>query len=111
MNDNLKRIQDCLRIGQYSSNPKDCAEDLAILAGEYSFVCGHLEDVLKAKPSIWNATRLQTQSDKSADKAWDAIEQGINEMGLRLRMKSIEKMMSALKSLIAVAEGQARNQY
>jgi len=33
----------------------------------------------------------------------------MKESGLQLRAKAIEKMMSALKSLIRVAEGEARN--
>ncbi len=109
--DNLKRIQDCLRLGMYSSNPVMASEDHAKLAGEYAWLCGQLEDILKTKAQIWAQLRFNQNSDKSADKAWDSTENGINEMGLRLRMKSCEKMLSALKSLIRVAEGQAKNLY
>ena len=32
--------------------------DLKIeLAGEYSFICGQLEDILVKKPAIWNELR------------------------------------------------------
>jgi len=107
--DNLKRIGEALRGGEYSSNPQGCAEDRAILAGEYAFIMGQLEDILTRKSAIWNEMRRNVKSDTSADRAYEATEDGTNEQGLRLRAKSIEKMMSALSSLIQIAQGQAMN--
>lgn len=109
----METIAKNLKDGTYSSNPVMASEDHAKLAGDYFFVCGQLEDVLKIKATKWNDIRQNayTKSDKQADKIWDATENGINEMSLRLREKSIGKMMSALKSLIRIAEGQAKNLY
>jgi hypothetical protein len=106
---NIERITSGLKNGEYTSNPHQCANDLSILAGEYSWVCGQLEAVLQKKPQVWNILRVQHKSDTSAERTWQSTPDGINEMGLRLRMKGIEKMMSALKSLIRVAEGEAHN--
>ena len=111
MNDNIKRIQDTLRIGQYANNPHGCAEDRAILAGEYSFLCGMLENVLKTKAGNWTLLRNGLKSDTSADRVWEATKEGIDEMGLKLRMKGIEKMMTSLNTLIQVATNQAKNNY
>jgi len=55
--------------------------------------------------------RKDCKSDKSADRQWDATEMGITEMSCRLRLKRIEKVISALSSLIRVAEGAAKNQF
>lgn len=111
MNNEIKRITNNLREGVYNSNPVRASEDHAVLAGEYSFLAGRWEDILKRKPSTWTAMRENFESDTACNRAFEATEDGINEMGIRLRMKSIEKMMSALKSLIRIAEGQARNEY
>jgi len=83
----------------------------AQLAGEYSFCSGMLEDVLARKPSVWIAMRPNHNSDKATDREYEATSDGINEVGLRLKMKRIEKMISAFSSLLQVAEGEARNQY
>lgn len=109
----METISKNLREGVYNSNPILASEDHGKLAGEYAWICGQLEDVLKIKATKWNAIRQNayTKSDKQADKIWDATENGVNEMGLRLRMKSCEKMLSALKSLLRVAEGQAKNTF
>lgn len=105
----LDIVTENLRLGFYSQNPIIASQDHARLAGEYSWNSSQLIDVLKEKSLVWNEIRIQTGSDKQADKQWDAREDGIAEMTLRLRLKSIEKMMSALKSLVRIAETEAHN--
>ena len=88
-----------------------CADDHAILAGEYSFICGMLEEILKRKAGVWGELRKANKSDTSTDRAFEATPDGLNEMGLKLRAKGVEKMMSSMKSLISVAQGQSHNLY
>ena len=109
--DNIKRIRDGLRAGLYANNPQSSADDQAILAGEYGWIMAQLEDILTRKGPVWSEIRRGMKSDTATDRAYDATVDGMNEQGLRLRAKSIEKMMSALKSLIQIAQGQANNQY
>lgn len=109
MNDNYIRIQSNLRIGYYGNNPHECANDHAILAGEYSWICGQLENVLKTKSGVWNELRKDVKSDTSADRMYDQTENGLNEIGLKLRLKGAEKMLSSLKSLIRNAEMEIKN--
>lgn len=106
---NIKRIQDALRNKGYIQNPHGAAEDQAILAGEYSFLCSQLEEILMGKPNWWNLKRATFKSDTACEKAWQETPNGLLETGLRLRMKGIEKMMSALKSLIRMAEAEMNN--
>jgi hypothetical protein len=100
-----------MRLGQYNSNPNLSAEDRARLSGEYSFWTGILEDILIRKPKIWNDMRVKHKSDKACDKEFEATDDGINEVVIRLKLKRIEKLISALSTLIRIAEGNARNQY
>jgi hypothetical protein len=108
--ENIKRIQEGLREGHYANTPHQSAEDLAILAGEYAYVMGQWELILQRKPAIWNGMRLQFKSDTACERAWEQTADGMQEASFRLRAKAIEKMMSALKSLIRIAEGESRNQ-
>jgi hypothetical protein len=107
---NLNRIANGLRDGYYRQNPVWCADDLSILSGEYAWICSQLEEILMRKPKWWNAERENVKSDTACEKRWAATEDGVNETGLRLQMKSCEKMMSALKSLLRVFEGESKNQ-
>ncbi len=88
------------------------AADLRVeLSGLYSTLSGKLENVLYLKPNVWKTIREMTQSDTRADRHFEGTELGLEEMSCRLRMKRIDKVISALSSLIRVAEGNAKNQF
>ncbi len=104
--ENIKRIAENLRESRYANNPHGAVADHGILAGEYAWIMGQLEGIIQRKPAIWNILRKEAKSDTSAEKAWEATADGLDEAGLRLRAKSIERMMSGLKSLVKLAEGE-----
>lgn len=109
--DNKQRITESLRNGEYMSNPHQAAEDAAILAGEFSYTCSMLESLLQKKPSIWNELRKSLKSDTSAERAWEATPDGINEITYRLQLKSLEKMISALRGIVKIATEEAKNTF
>lgn len=109
--DIIIKTQDTMRLGQYTSNPHLAAEDRVKLSGEYSFWTGILEDILTKKPDAWNTMREKHKSDKACEREWEATPDGINEVVIRLKLKRIEKMLSALSTLIRIAEGESKNLY
>lgn len=80
------------------------AEAIGVATAEYAFIAGLLQDILANKPAIWNTYRLNVKSDKAADRLWEATENGINESGYRLKLKSLEKVISALKAMLRIKE-------
>lgn len=111
----IDKITNEMKAGHLFQQPRRCAEYRSQLAGEYSFWAGQLEEILKKKPSIWNSARsnitFNFKSDKACDRWWEATPDGINETGISLKLKRIEKLMQGLSGLIKIAEGEARNQY
>lgn len=107
--DNIKRIQNSLRSGYYAQNPHEVAEDRAILSGEFSWICGQLESILQRKPAIWNELRKLAKSDTATERIWQQTLDGLDEEGLRLKMKACEKMMTGLGTLIRLATEEAKN--
>ena len=107
--ENYQRITQGLKEGHYTTNPHGAAVDLAILAGEYGYALGQLELILQRKPGVWNEIRKTVQSDTACERAWQSTPSGMEEMGLRLREKAIGRMMSALKSLIRLAENESQS--
>jgi hypothetical protein len=107
--ENYQRITKGLKEGQYTTNPHEAAADLSILAGEYAYASGQLELIFQRKPGIWSEMRKNFQSDTACERAWESTVDGMTESGLRLRVRAIEKMMSALKSLLRLAENESRN--
>jgi hypothetical protein len=81
------------------------------LSGEFGFISSRLEEILKAKPSIWLDLREKSKSDAQADKKWEASERGIEETIYQLKLKAISKQMSAINSRLHIANMEARSQY
>lgn len=92
-------------------NPHAIAEERLTLAGEYSRKSEELGNILEVKAAIWNELRKDFKSDTACDRAYDATPRGIEEMKLRLRLKAIEKELSAMRSYLDVLNGEARNQW
>ena len=106
---NIEEIEEKLRIGQNS--PHDIADMRAFLASAYSFHAGQLQEILVRKPKKWIELRAACKSDTATDRAYEATQDGVDEIKLRFVLKRIEKLIGACKSLLQVAEGEARNQY
>lgn len=94
-----------------STAPGQLSEALLYLSADYTQKTIDLTEVLTLKSSTWPKFRTEAGSDKQADKAWDATPEGLREMSLRLEMKSLEKLMSAIKAHLRVRETEARNQF
>ena len=109
MKDNLKIVEERLREG--GIQPEQCANFRALLSGEYSFWAGQQEDIIVRRAQNWPAMRLKHKSDTSTQREWEGTPDGVNSVGIEIKLKRIEKMMSGLSSLLKLAEGQARNQF
>ena len=94
-------------------SPSELSNIKIYLAADYAFLAGQLGEILKVKPEAWVKLRdLETcSSDKQADRAWDRTAQGLEETSLRLKMKSIEKILSAISSRIQVASEELHGNY
>ncbi len=106
--DTLTKVEELLKT---QANPHELADAKAELASYYSYICGQLEEVSKAKPKIWMDMREKTKSDNQTNKMWDASELGQEEIVLRLRVKRMEKLFGAIGSILRVSEQEARNNY
>lgn len=91
--------------------PGQLSETLIAQSAEFGKLSDQLAEVLKAKPGIWMHLRETTKSDTSAERAWASTEQGIAETVLKLKLKSLEKSMSAIKTRLKVLSDEAHNIY
>lgn len=90
-------------------SPRELAERRVQITADYSTASEELEGILALKPTVWMAIRKGAKSDAAADKEWDATEDGIKEMRLRMALKRYEKQLSSLRTMLEVLEGEARN--
>lgn len=93
------------------TSPNEIADERLQLAYDHSLQGERLVKIKKMKAEMWPKLRVNCKSDTQADRAWDATPEGLEEMELRMSMKSKELRMSALKTKIDVLNSEARNQY
>lgn len=91
--------------------PGRLAELLVLLSAKYAEATNRLEEILFAKPALWNGMRADFKSDTACERAWEATEMGLQELKWKMTLKKIEKMMSACKTMIQVRTNEAHNMY
>jgi len=106
----IEKIEQELREGMQFA-PHDLSRYISFLSGEYSFYAGLREELLKRRPLIWNEMRKDHKSDKSTDRAYEATTDGIDDIALKIRLKRLQVLITAFKTLLRTAEGQAINSY
>lgn len=94
-----------------NKTPHQLAEERVEMAGEYARLSEKLGEILSLKPQEWLLLRENCKSDTSAEKKWAMTEMGVEETLIRLKLKALEKNMSAVKSYLEVLQGEARGSY
>lgn len=91
--------------------PEELSRWHSWLAGDYALQSQELTDLERQGVGLWKELRATLETDKQAERAYDATEIGIGIKACRLRLKAIEKCIGAIKSLLETARGEARNQW
>lgn len=91
--------------------PREIAERRIELSAEYGQKSDRLKEILEIKATQWLTIRERSKSDKSADMEWQSTDFGIEEMKLKMDLKTLEKKMSAARTYLEVMDGEAKNQW
>ena len=101
--------QTLINAAQGTTAPGELAELRVTIASYYAYMSSLLEDVLvNKKPTLWLELREKCTSDNQADNHWARSADGVNETKYRLRLKAMEKLMSAIKTRLDIAQGEMR---
>jgi len=106
----IEKIAECLK-AKDELTPQEVIKFREFLAGEYFFLGMELASILMKKAEIWKEIRGKVKSDRKADIEYDLTEYGKKEIILKMRLKTIEKMLSALRTTFEVQQGEAMNLY
>jgi len=110
INNKIQEIKETLRSGAVLS-PGQYAEYHRILAGEYAFTSDDLGRMESSKNYITEQTRKLdfVKSDAQAERIYLASEEGQVYTRTRLKLKSLEKMLSSLKASIEASKAEWHN--
>ena len=81
------------------------------LSEEYSRFSGEFAEQIKKQADYFNTFRADHKSDNATQKAFDATQDGVRMTILKLKLKSIEKTMSALNTHLRLLENESKNLY
>lgn len=96
-----------------ATTPGKLSEIQMHLSAEYASLSDEFGKVVIKNKLTWNALKLTPAftTDKQVDKHIDGTLDGQAEITLRLQLKSLEKLMSAIKTHLRLKENEARNMY
>lgn len=94
-----------------NKNPHQLADGLMELSEQYSKYSGELAKLTKAEGEYYKVTRPQVKSDTAVNRQFMTTEEGIQMTIVKLKLKSLEKQMSATKVFIEVAGNEAKGLY
>jgi len=92
-------------------DPYKISEERIKLSEEYSRYCGELANLVRVQASFFNTNRENHNSDKATERAFDTTDEGIKMTIVKLKLKAIEKTMSAYNTHLRLLENQAKNLY
>lgn len=92
-------------------NPHQLAEERYQMSVGYSTYSGELAKMIKTEAEYYVSQRANFKSDTAVQRAFDVTDDGVKMATLKLKIKALEKSMSAIKTLIEVATEEARGLY
>lgn len=81
------------------------------LSEEYARLSDEMATLEQNEAVYFHTRREELKTDKAVQRDWNATEEGLRLIYLKRHVKGVEKEISALNSLIQVANNQARNLY
>lgn len=89
--------------------PGTLADYRLYLSAIFSLRGGEMQRIESKKPGVWLDIRAEKNSDKAADREWDATPDGQRQIELKWILKRIEKLSSAIGTKLRIMEVEARN--
>ena len=91
--------------------PHALADEKYKLAVEYARLSELYANHIKLRADHFNATRANFRSDRACERAFESTEDGVMMETIKVKLKSKEKRISAISSLLKVAENESHNNY
>lgn len=91
--------------------PHQIAEERIGMAEEYSRYSGLFADLIKKRAEHFKLHRPNFKSDLAVEREWEMTEQGVQMTIIKLKLKAIEKQLSASNTMLRLLENESKNLY
>lgn len=91
--------------------PHQIAEERIGLAEEYSRYSGQYAELIKKRAEHFKLERPNNKSDTATERAWERTDEGIRMTIIKMKLKAIEKQLSASNTMLRLLENESKNLY
>ena len=91
--------------------PHELSDSQMELAEQYSRYSGELAKLIKTQAEYFNSNRDFHKSDTAVQRAFDVTDSGVTMTIVKMKLKALEKEMSAIKTHLRLLENEAKNLY
>lgn len=92
-------------------SPHQIADERMGMAEEYSRYSGLYADLIKKRAEHFKVERPNHKSDTSVERSWEMTPEGTQMTIVKLKLKAIEKQMSASNTMLRLLENESKNLY
>lgn len=92
-------------------NPHQIAEERVGMAEEYSRYSGLFAELIKKRAEHYKNERENYKSDTAVERAWERTDEGVQMTIIKLKLKAIEKQLSASNTMLRLMENEAKALY
>lgn len=91
--------------------PHALAEERISMAEEYSRYSGLYAEMIKHRAEHYKTHRPYFKSDTAAQRDWEMSEQGVQMEIIKMKLKTIEKKLSATATMLRLLENESKGLY
>jgi len=91
--------------------PRQLAEERIGMAEEYSRYSGLFAEMIKYRAEHYKNHRQSHKSDTACEREWELTEQGVQMTIIKLKLKALEKKMSASNTMLRLMENESKGLY
>lgn len=91
--------------------PHELADERIGLAEEYSRYSGLLAELIKKRAEHYKENREKHKSDTAVEREWENTEVGVQMTIIKMKLKTIEKKLSATATMLRLMENESKNLY
>jgi len=94
-----------------NKSPHQIAEERMGMAEEYSKYSGQFANLIKVQADYFKDNRPAHKSDTSCQRSFETTEEGVKIAIIKMKLKAIEKQMSASNTMLRLLENEAKSLY
>ena len=94
-----------------NKSPHALADERIGLAEEYSRYSGLYAELIKKRAEHYREHRHNFKSDLACEREWENTEIGVQMTVIKMKLKTIEKKLSATATMLGLLENESKNLY